>query len=229
MLALTLHLAPHHDAFTSQPLRAGQALLVGLGTAVLVAVQGLWLVTQHVYVIAHEGTHALTGSVRGGKVGRVKLNPNGTGGTEVSHPGGRGAVLTGFIGYVGPSLFGVVAARLVSLGYIRPVLWLAVVLLAVLLLSVRNPFGFLTVIVTGGLLFLVARSGRAGLETVVAYGLAWFLLLSGLRVVLEHRTGAEDAKNLREWTNVPRVIWFVLWLAGASLALWVGGRLLLSH
>jgi hypothetical protein len=230
MLVLALHLARHHDSLMSQPLPAGQSLLIGLGAAAVVALPGLWLVAQHVDTIAHEGAHALMGSVRGGKVGSVKLHRDGSGVTPVSHPGGRGAFLTGFIGYLGPSLFGLAAARLDSLGYIRPVLWLAVILLAILLLSVRNSFGFLTVIATGGFLFLVARSGSAGLEEVVAYGLAWFLLLSGLRVaLLVFRGGAGDADNLRASTSVPRVVWFVLWLAGAAAALWVGGRLLLSH
>ena len=35
-------------------------------------------------------------------------------------------------------------------------------------------------------MFLIARYGSVGTETAVAYLVAWFLLLSGVRVVLEH-------------------------------------------
>ncbi len=99
-------------------------------------------------------------------------------------------------------------------------------LLAILLPVLRTSFGLVSVIVTGGLLFFVARYTTAAIETIVAYGLAWFLLLSGVRVVLAHGRGADDAGFLREATRLPRTLWSGLWLTGTVVALAVGGSLL---
>ena len=77
------------------------------------------------------------------------------------------------------------------------VLWLAVIFLTIILLLVRNSFGVISVILNGGLIFLVLRYGNAELQTITAYALSWFMLFSGVRWVLMHNTGASDAHNLR--------------------------------
>jgi xanthine/uracil/vitamin C permease (AzgA family) len=73
---------------------------------------------------------------------------------------------------------------------------------------------------------LIARYSTAGVEIAVTYGIAWFMLLSGIRKVLEHRWNASDAANLRDFTHLPRVLWALLWLVCTVGALAVGGRLL---
>lgn len=226
MLALALDLARHQAGQTLEPLPLSGAVLVGLAAVVVVLFQGFWQLARHVHVIAHEGAHALVSSGMGGKVAGVKLMRDATGETTAKHPNGRGTITTLFIGYLGPSAFGLGAAKLIALGYIDAVLWLAVILLAILLFSLRTLFGVISVMCTGGILFFVARSGQAGLQTVVAYGLAWFLLLSGVRAVLEHRSGAKDAQLLRGKTLIPRMVWFGIWLAGTIAALGAGGSLL---
>jgi len=55
---------------------------------------------------------------------------------------------------------------------------------------------------------------------------AWFLLLSGVRVVLDHGVGAADAGNLAKLTHTRPGCWVWLWLIGSVLALAVGGSLL---
>jgi len=52
---------------------------------------------------------------------------------------------------------------------------------------------------------------------------AWFLLLSGVRVVLDHNLGAGDAGNLARATHIARGFWVLLWLAGSVAAVAVGG------
>jgi hypothetical protein len=60
----------------------------------------------------------------------------------------------------------------------------------------------------------------------LAYGIAWFLLLSGIRVVLRHGRDAHDAVVLRQLTRLPPGVWASAWLAGSAAALVFGGSLL---
>jgi hypothetical protein len=211
---------------TQAPLTATVAMLLGLAVLAVVILPATWLVVRHVETMAHEGAHALVGSSAGGKIEGVRLRPNSTGDTRVSSTGSAGDVITGAAGYLGSSAFGLGAAKLISVGHAVAVLWLSLLLLAVLLVTVRNSFGFFVVVVAGVVLYLVARYTSVGTETVVAYLITWFLLLSGLRMVLEHGSRAGDAIILASATHVPRVLWAGLWLVGTAAALIVGGMLL---
>jgi hypothetical protein len=207
---------------TQTPLAATYAVLLGLAVLAVVALP-TWLVFGHVDTMAHEGTHALVRSVTGGTVQSVTMKPDGSGLT-VSKGGGR--VMSGVAGYLGPSAFGLAAAYLISIGRIVAVLWLAILLLTVLLLMIRNLFGFCSVAITGFFLYLVARYGSVGAETVVAYLLTWFLLVSGLRSVLGYSGREGDAANLVKATYLPRVLCIGVWLTGTTVALVLGGSLL---
>lgn len=210
---------------TQTPLTATAATFVGVLVLMLVVLP-TWLVVQHVNTIVHEGTHALVGSGMGGTVQGVTMQPDGRGLTLVRFPGSGGSVLFLFAGYLGPSAFGLGAAKLISIGHTVAVLWLALLLLALLLITARNLFAGCAIMITGLLIYLVARYAAIGTETVVAYVITWFLLLSGFRVVLEHGPGAGDARALASATHVPRVVWAAMWLVGAGVALVVGYRLL---
>lgn len=211
---------------TQAPLTATVAMLLGLAVLAIVVLPATWLVVRHVETMAHEGAHALVGSSAGGKIESVRLRPNSTGDTRVSSTGSAGNVITGAAGYLGSSAFGLGAAKLISVGHPVAVLWISLLLLAVLLLTVRNSFGFFAVVVAGVVLYLVARYTPVGTETVAAYLITWFLLLSGLRMVLEHGSHAGDAAILASSTHVPRVLWAGIWLVGTAAALVVGGMLL---
>jgi Peptidase M50B-like len=107
-----------------------------------------------------------------------------------------GTVAAGVVGYVGSSAFGLGAAKLIESGYILSVFWVALVLLAVLLLAVRWSFAFVTVPLAGVLAFLIAKFAPMHTQVIAAYGLAW-LLLSVVRTVVEHGVSAGDAGILR--------------------------------
>ena len=78
----------------------------------------------------------------------------------------------------------------------------------------------------GGLLYIIARYGSVGAGSVTAYAVAWFLLLSGVRVVFDRGINAADAGNLAKLTHTRPGCWVWLWLIGSILALAVGGTLL---
>jgi hypothetical protein len=208
------------------PLPGDAAVVIGLVAFIAVAVREIWVLLQHANTIAHEGAHAIAVSATGRTVRSVKLQGNGDGLTTWNAGGSGGSVLILFVGYLGPSVFGLGAAKLIEVGHSVAVLWLTLLLLALLLFVLRNWFAFVPVLVIGGLIYLVARYGSVGANTVVAYGVAWFLLISGVRGVLDHGSGAYDAGRLLEITHIWRWAWTWLWLIGSVLALAVGGALL---
>jgi hypothetical protein len=222
-LAAALHeigqLQPHLSGTTS--------VLVGVAALGAATLPGISLITQHVNTMAHEGAHAVMGSAMGSKVTAVTMRGNGEGRTTLAPSGGAGYVLAGVVGYLGPSLFGLGAAKLIQVGHGVAVLWLALLALACLAVTVRrNGFGLAAVSLTGVGIYLVARYAPAGGQIAVAYGIAWFLLVSGIRVVLLHGRDAGDAIALRELTRLPRGLWAAIWLAGTAAALVLGGQLL---
>ena len=223
---LALELTQHQFGHALEPLPKSVAVPVGLLVFIAFALEGIWRLARHITVIAHEGAHVATCWIMGGRVTGVTLKSNADGQTDHIGPNGLGGILSSFLGYLGPSIFGLGAAVLIALDHIAAVLWLAVIFLTIILLLVRNSFGVISVILNGGIIFLVLRYGNAELQTITAYALSWFMLFSGVRWVLKHNTGAGDADNLRDVTHIPRVVWFVLWLVATVTALWVGGHLL---
>jgi hypothetical protein len=195
-------------------------VLIGLVALVAVSLQAIWLIARHVNTIAHEGAHAIAGSAVGRKMQYVTFNANGEGATRPSGGNLPGDVTIGIVGYLGPSLFGLGAAKLIEIGHSVAVLWLTVLLLGSLLFVLRKAFSYVSVLATGAVIFLIARYGSVG------DAIAWFLLLSGVRVVLEDNLSAGDASNLAGITHIWRGFWVLLWLAGAIAAVAIGGAML---
>jgi hypothetical protein len=209
-------------------LPAGAAVLTGLAAAAAVTVPWLWPLVRHISLIAHESAHAMIGSGLGHKVGQVRLMRSGDGATVIPAVRTRSAdAAVGFIGYLGPSVFGLGAAALIWLGHIVAVPWLALATGAALLPLLRGWFSFASVIATGAAIFLVLRYAPAGAQAVLSYGIAWLLLLAGVRVVLQRGSRTSDAERLHQLTGVPRGLWSATWLAGSLAALAAGGRLLI--
>jgi len=132
--------------------------------------------------------------------------------------------LTRFVGYLGPSAFGLWAAKLIETGHVVTVLWIAIMLLVLLLLLIRKSFAIVSVPAVIVLLAFVTRHAHDGLEEVIVYGMTWLLLLSGVRVAVAHGAGGGDAVNLSKTTYIPGQVWALLWLAGTLMAVAVGGK-----
>jgi hypothetical protein len=211
------------------PLPGFEAALIGLAALAVVIAQFLWPFAEHINAMAHEGAHAMTASMLGFPVLGIGLNPDATGETSYLAPAsGLRNVVTSFVGYLGPSAFGLGAAKLIVLGHIIAVLWLSVVFLVLLLLNLAPPsFGFISVPAAIAALGVLIRYGSGGLDVVMAYSVTWLLLLSGVRVAMQDGASAADAATLRTLTHLPRLLWALLWLAGTLGAVLIGGRILL--
>jgi hypothetical protein len=209
------------------PLPAPAAMFLGILTFVAVLGPLLWRVTVHVNTIAHEAAHAVVGLGTGRRIRSVNINPDGGGATVILPDRGFGFGVAVFAGYLGPSAAGLIAAWLISIGRMVAVMWLGLLLLAVLLLMVRNAFGAIAILVCGTLLYLTVRRATAGVETAVAYGVAWFLLLSGPKKVLSIPIKSQDAKILAKMSLLWAWVWYYLWLLGTIAALVAGGAMLI--
>jgi Peptidase M50B-like len=210
---------------TPAPLPGPEAALVGLAALAIIAIPFLWALVDHIDTMAHEGMHALFAALLGFSVLEFVLNRDGSG--HVIHDAerfGLRVLLVSLVGYLGPSLFGLGAARLIETGHVIAVLWVAILLLVLLLTLVSPSFGFVSVPVAVVLLVLVMRYQRTGLEEFTVYLVTWLLLLSGVRNAVGHGAGAGDAKNLSARTHLPRHLWALIWMAGTVLAVIIGGK-----
>jgi hypothetical protein len=148
---------------------------------------------------------------------------------------GPGMVLTALAGYPGPALLGLGAAWLLREQHALAVLWLAVLLLALLLLQIRNFFGLWVVLLAGAGVLVVSWWGSGVVQSSVAYAGAWFLLLAAPRPVLEmqshrrrRRSRSSDADLLASLTPLPALVWVGLLLVMSLAALLLGSAWLLG-
>ena len=213
----------------AQPtLPGGTAALIGLAALGVVAINAGWQVVRHFTVMAHEGAHAVVGLLLFRDVGGVVLRRDATGATSVA-AGGPASLLIRLAGYLGPSGFGLGAAKLIQLRLTPVVLWGLLFLLAVLLITLRWSFGVVSVLAAGGIVFVIGRFTPITIQVVTSYSVTWLLLLSGVRRILEVGAGSDDAAALRGLTRLPAAVWFVLWLAASLAALAVGARMLVPR
>jgi hypothetical protein len=209
-------------------------LAAGVLALAIVACRPVWRVARNVVTITHEGGHALVALLAGRSVDNIKLHSD-TSGVTVSRgkPYGLGMVLTTLAGYPAPSLLGLGFAALLGTQRITLMLWVAIVLLAGLLLKIRNVYGVFSVCGTGALIFALSWFGSAALQGACAYFGTWFLLIGGVRPVLELRRSRKrepgsDADQLARLTHVPGLIWVLLFGGVGLAALAVGGEMMVT-
>jgi hypothetical protein len=229
----------------SQPLPPAWVVAVtGVAALLIVLNTDSWRVAGKVITIAHEGGHALVSVLSGRRLDGIRLHADSSG---VTYSRGRrhgpGLVATAAAGYVTPSLLGAGAAALLAARHQTAMLWLALVLLAATFLAVRNAFGAVAVLATAAAVFAVSYFASATVQAGFAYLAVWFLLLGGLRPVLElprrrasragrtSRAGRarrpSDADQLARLTGVARGVWVTLFVLVSVAALAVGARLLI--
>jgi hypothetical protein len=213
-------------------------LLLGCAAAaaLLVLSPTLWHLTRHVVTIAHEGAHGLVALVVGRRLSGIRLHSDTSGLTVSSgRPTGPGMVLTLAAGYTGPGLIGLGAAALLASGHAVGLLWALLVLLALLLVQIRNWYGLWSVLVTGAVVLAATWWLPADGQTAFAALATWFLLLAAPRTVLElqaarrrRRAPDSDADQLARLTRIPGLVWVGVFLVVDVGALALGGSWLLG-
>ena len=225
-----------HDVVGTQPHPPWWLVtLTGVAALGAVSVRSVWHVLRNVVTIAHEGGHAVAALVTGRQLHSIRLHSDTSGVTVSSgKPYGAGMIFTAFAGYVTPPLLGLGAAGLLAVGHITALLWAGILLLAAILILIRNMYGVLSVVTTGAVFFAVSWFGSSTVQAAFAYAFTWFLLLAGARPVLElqskrarGRAADSDADQLARLTGMPGLMWVFGFGVVAVVALVAGGFWLL--
>lgn len=217
-------------ALVTQPV-PGAPVAALIGGIALVAVLLAWPLVRLLVTVCHEAGHAVIALLAGRRLSGIRLHSD-TSGLTVSRgrPSGPGMVATLFAGYPAASVLGLGAAWLAGAGHAIGLLWLLVVLLALMLLKLRNFYGALVVLGLGVVVAVVSWYATPVVAGWLGTGIAWLMLLAAPRPVVEllarHRPGS-DAAQLSGLTHVPKVVWGLIWLALTVGALLLGGSWLL--
>ncbi|RFU20736.1 M50 family metallopeptidase [Geodermatophilus marinus] len=212
-------------------------LLAALAVAVVVVLTpALWRPARTVVTIAHEGAHGLAALAAGRRLAGIRLHSDTSGLTvSAGRPTGAGMVLTCAAGYPGPALAGLGAAALLAAGHAAGLLWALLLLLALLLVQIRNWYGLWAVLATAAVVFAVTWWLPAAAQAACAAAGTWFLLLAAPKAVVElqrarRRRAApdSDADQLARLTGLPALLWVGLFLLVDAGALLLGGWWLLG-
>jgi len=222
-------------AFAGMDAAQGRVLATAAVAVAVVGYLPTWRVVRHVVTIAHEGGHAAVAVLVGRRLSGVRLHSD-TSGVTVSRgrPTGLGVVAVLLAGYLAPSGLGLLAAWATSHGHAPVTLYAALVLLAALLVVIRNVFGMFSVLLTGFAVFAVLWWAPVGWRVAAAQLLAWFLLVAGPRPVLElaaqrgSTRGRSDADQLAGLSHLPALVWTGAFLVVTAAALVLGGRWLVA-
>jgi hypothetical protein len=221
---------------TTPDLRPAVLLGAAAVAALLVVSPALWRPTRHVVTIAHEGAHGLVALAAGRRLSGIRLHSDTSGLTvSAGRPTGLGMVLTCAAGYTGPGLFGLGAAALLASGHAVGLLWALLILLALLLVQIRNWYGLWSVVVTGAVVFAATWELPPEGQAAFAALATWFLLLAAPRTVVELQTSRRrrrapdsDADQLAGLTRLPALVWVGFFLLVDLGALALGGYWLLT-
>ncbi|MEH1167653.1 M50 family metallopeptidase [Micromonospora sp. CPCC 205539] len=222
--------------FGAQPDPPPLLVLITAAVALLVVATRLpWRIARNAITIAHEGGHALVALLTGRKLRGIRLHSDTSGLTlSAGRPTGPGMILTLLAGYVAPPLVGLAGAWLLGGNRITLLLWVAVALLLAMLVMIRNVFGVVSLLVTGALVLAVSWYATPQVQAAFAYTGVWFLLLGGVRPVVElqqlrsrGRMPASDADQLAGLTPFPAFFWVTVF-ALVNLVALVAGALLLA-
>ncbi|MEV6029702.1 M50 family metallopeptidase [Nonomuraea sp. NPDC052116] len=191
-----------------------------LAAFVLVGFRMPWQVTRGLITIAHEGGHALMALVTRRKLEGIRLHSDTSGVTLTrGRPTGPGMVLTALAGYVAPPLLGLGAAWLTEMGHITLLIWSVLLFLVCMLLLIRNLYGALILLATGGAVFALIMYAPAEVQQVVALVAVWFLLFGGIRPIIElqrkrsrRQARDSDADQLARLTFLPGGFYVFLFL-----------------
>ena len=222
------------EVLTTQP-EPEQWIIIGAAVLALAAVlfNPVWRVARNVVTIAHEGGHALVALLSGRQLTAIRLHSD-TSGVTVSRgkPTGVGMILTVFAGYVASSVIGLLGIVVLMTDHITALLWLSLVVLAAMLLMIRNLYGVLSVVGTGAVVFGISWFTPSEVQAAFAYLFIWFLLFAGIRPVFELQrqrvrqpSPHSDADQLARLTGLPGTLWVVVFalvnLAVTGLGVWL--------
>ncbi|MCC6251234.1 MAG: M50 family metallopeptidase [Bacteroidia bacterium] len=198
------------------------------GLVVLFSIIGLIpVIGKFVNVIntlIHESGHAFISLFSGGGVVQIKLSADTSGSASTKSKYWLGKVLTSLAGYPFSSAMAWLFFYLIAKQKAFVVVYILFsMILLNLILWVRNTFGVIWLIVVGILTGFVLWHNNVDVQYYFALSCASLVLSQSVytsfvlvSIALQNPDKSGDAKNLRDFTSIPAILWAVLFL-GFSL------------
>ena len=207
-----------------------QVAAIGVAVVLLWNTPIVWPLKE-IVVFFHELSHGLMAIITGGRLENIQIVLN-EGGLTTSSGGNQ--FLIASAGYLGSLLWGIGILMLASQSRNDAALvrGLGILMVAVTILFLRNPFGFFFGLMTGALLIAGARRLPDRVNDLLLKTIG---IVSCVYVIpdiwsdtIAHAAYPSDARILAQLTHIPTMVWGVLWIAVSVTALiWAFRRLCL--
>lgn len=176
-----------------------------------------WRVVKFFETVFHEFGHALVGILLGQKLHGFKLRFD-TSGETVTLTSGYGvrSVATQLAGYPAPVILGVLILYYSYNGYSMQTLWTVLGVSCFMLFFIRNLFGFIPLLIVGGLAGLsiwVEQAYLVPATFILAAVIGSMLVISGLKSFLDlfrYLPEGSDVWMLRDRTYLGQRFWILL-------------------
>lgn len=163
----------------------------------------------------HESGHAVMALLTGGGVMNIKLSADTSGAAQTKSKYWAGKVLTSIAGYPISAFSAWLLFWLIQQQKINYVFYVLLSLILInLILWVRNTFGIIWLIIMGSLCTLLYIYGNQATQYYFATFCAAIILFQSIYtaiilvyISLTSPAKAGDAKNLKDFTFIPTVIW----------------------
>jgi hypothetical protein len=186
--------------------------------------------------LIHESGHAVMALFTSGSVVSVDLFSDTSGNAVTRSSYLIGKILVALAGYFSSSLAALVLFYFLKAGYHSYILYALCAVAAInLLLWVRNAYGIVWLLlfigVIAGSIYLKNDKLIYGLSVVFSGVVLWESLTTAIVILYLSAANpkqAGDAKNLKEFTRIPAVLWGLLFAAQAALAFYLVLKLFFS-
>lgn len=174
----------------------------------------------------HESAHALVALLTGGGVMNIKLSADASGTAQTKSKYWLGKVLTSLAGYPISSLTAWLFFWLIKVHKVKFIFYIMLSLIMInLVLWVRNTFGLIWLLLMGcicGLVYLYTNQELQYYFVTFCAGIVLFQsIYSAITlfiISIKSASKAGDAKNLKDFTFIPAVIWALLFVL---ISFWV--------
>lgn len=221
--ALKSHLEQTAPALPTWPTLLGLFLLA----AALVLIPQVWRWTGYFVTVVHEGGHAVAGMSVGRRLHGIKIRWDRSGET-MSAGGGfiPFRIWTTWWGYPAPAVLGSLYLWAASEGWQGVAMTITLVISVIMFLQIRSFMALITITLTMVATWYLWWHSPKEVVALVLYGLGWFLILGGIRVLqdltrnhLRGDTDDSDARALREMTYIiPGFFWLISFWAATLIA-----------
>lgn len=217
-----------HWQQTAPALPSWQILLLLFAAACcLVLIPQIWRWAGYFVTVVHEGGHAVAGLMVGRRLHGIKIRWDRSGETMSA---GSGFIpfrmWTTWWGYPAPAVLGSVYLWTASEGYQGMAMTLTLIISFILFLQIRSFIAFIFISATMATTWALWWYAPAQVVATALYLVGWFLILGGVRVLLDLTTNHlkgdtddSDARALREMTFIiPGFFWLLTFWAATLVA-----------